>query len=103
QSTNQACDGGFIGEDANDIGASFDFGVESLQRIGAVYLHAMGFWETHESQYIALRAVHESCELWELRAQLIGDVAPLRNGCFLRVLSEGGVDHGQHHLSLTLA
>jgi hypothetical protein len=38
--TDEACDGGRVREDSDDIGAAFDLGVEPLQRIGGADLRA---------------------------------------------------------------
>lgn len=39
-----------FGEDAYDVGATLDFGVESLQRIGAVQLLSVRFGKRHVRQ-----------------------------------------------------
>ena len=36
QGTEEPDHGAFVGEDANDIGAAFDFAVETLERVGGV-------------------------------------------------------------------
>lgn len=63
----------------------------------------MGSGEAHVRKYVGLGAFHERGELGELHAQLVGDGAPLRTRRFGSVLGEDGVDHGKHHLPLTLA
>jgi hypothetical protein len=47
--------------------------------------------------------IHQGGEPGELRAQLMGDVAPLPDDRFLRILGESGVDHRQNHLTLTFS
>ena len=37
----EAGDGGFVGKDADDVGAALDLAVETLQRIGGVQLGAV--------------------------------------------------------------
>ena len=66
-------------------------------------LRAVGFGEGHEREYIGLGTIHELRELRELAAQLIGDQSPLRARGVERLLREGRVDRGEHHLSLALA
>jgi hypothetical protein len=81
-----------VGEDADDLGASLDLAVEALDRIGRVQLGAMGGREAHVGEHVGLGFVHQRGELGQLRAQLIGDPAPLaarRRGV---VLGEGGSD-----------
>ena len=41
QRTDQAGDGGFVGEYADDLAASLDLAIESFERVGAVQLGAM--------------------------------------------------------------
>jgi hypothetical protein len=41
QRADQADDGGFVGEDADDVAAALDLAVEPFERVGAVYLAAM--------------------------------------------------------------
>jgi hypothetical protein len=55
-------DGIFVGEDANDVGASLDFAVEPLERINGVDFRPMIFREAHEGEYISLCFVHERSE-----------------------------------------
>ena len=44
-----------------------------------VDLHAMRLREAHEGEHVGFGIIHERGELGELRAQLIGDRAPLRD------------------------
>ncbi len=48
--------------------------------------------EVHEGEDVGLGFIEESCELWQVGAQLIGDMAPLLAGGGRRTLSEGGGD-----------
>jgi hypothetical protein len=46
---------------------------------GAMDLRAMGLRKAQERQYVRLRFIHQAGKLRELRTQLIGDRAPLRD------------------------
>lgn len=94
QCTDEPDDGVVVGEDANDISASLDLAIETLNGVGAVQLGPMLLWEGHVSQHILLGIVHEVCELWHFRPVLIGNVAPLCACCFRRVLCKGCGDEG---------
>jgi site-specific DNA recombinase len=83
-----------VGEDADDIGASFDLAVQSFERVGRVQLRSVSGGEVHVGQHVGLGIVHESGELRQLGTQLIGDLAPLRLGCFGILLCEGRRDEG---------
>ena len=61
-------DRSLVRENADDVGASFDFGVEPLERMGRMDLCSMGFGETHEGQYVSLGVIYEGAELGELDA-----------------------------------
>ena len=37
----EPCDGGFVGEDADDVGASLDLAVEAFERVGRMQLLAV--------------------------------------------------------------
>ena len=54
---------------------------------------AVIFREAHDSEYVDLGLVHE-CQLWHLRRQLVGDLAPLPAGGIGVVLNKGGADEG---------
>src|SRR6185312_8258695 len=103
QRANETRYGGFVREDAHDIGAPLDLGVEPLQWVCGVDLHAMRLREGHEGEHVGLGVIHQRCELGELGSELIGDDAPLLDRRFVRVLREHGVDQREHHLPLTLA
>lgn len=59
--------------------------------------------EAHERQDVRIGFIHQRGELRDLRAQLIGNDASLRDGRFLSILGEEGIDHREHHLPSTLA
>ena len=83
-----------FGKMPNDIGSTFDLGVEALQWVRAVDLHPMRLREGHEREYIRFRFVHQVGELRELRSQLIGHCSPLRNCSLLAILSKHGTRDG---------
>lgn len=71
----QPGDAGFVGEDADDIGAPLDLLVQSLQRVGAVQLGAVLGREADVSQHRA-RCRPSACQLGPAWPQLVGDMAP---------------------------
>ena len=78
QGADEAGDGILVGEDADHFGAPLDLADRPLQRIGGVDLRPMVLGEAHEG--VGLGLVEEGGELRELRAQLVGDAAPLKLG-----------------------
>src|SRR6266536_2562689 len=58
QGPDEAGDGAFIGEDADNIGAALDLAVEAFERVDGVDFWAMIFREAHEGEYVGLRLVH---------------------------------------------
>ena len=94
QCADEARDGAYIGEDADDVGASLDLAVETLERIDGVDFRSMIFRESHEGEHVSLGLVHERGELWHLGTQLIGDLPPLRSRRLGIVLDEGRADEG---------
>ena len=52
--------------------------------------------EGHVGQHVGLRVVHDGGELGDLRADLVGDRAPLHARGFRRLLGEGGGNEGRH-------
>jgi len=56
--SHQAEDGLFIGEDADDIGASFDLAIEAFQAAGGMQLGPVRGGEDHVGQHIGLGLVH---------------------------------------------
>jgi hypothetical protein len=55
QSTDETDDGFVVGKDADDLGASFDFAVETLDGIGRVELCPMLFGKGHIGEHIVLQ------------------------------------------------
>jgi hypothetical protein len=51
QPSDEARDGGNVREDADDIGAPLDLGIEPLQGVGAVELGPMDLGEGHEHEH----------------------------------------------------
>src|SRR3954471_5480424 len=88
-------DGGFVGEDADDVGAALDLAVEALERVGRVQLGPVDGGEGHVGEDVGLSLVHQGCELGDLGPELVGDAAPLRLGGLGIVLGEGGGDEGR--------
>ena len=75
EGADQADNGTFIREDADNIGASFDLLVQALQRIGAVDFAAMLAWKVHVRQHVGLALIDEGCQLRPLAAKLISSMA----------------------------
>ena len=50
----QPSDRGFVGEDADDVGAALDFLVEPLERVGAVQFAAVQLGEVEIGQHLGL-------------------------------------------------
>jgi hypothetical protein len=92
--TDEAGDGGLVGEDADDLGASLDLAVQAFERIGAMQLGAVLGREAHMGEHVALGLVHQGGELRQLGPQLVGDAAPLDRGGRCVILGEGGGDEG---------
>ena len=67
---------GFVGEDADDVAAAFDVGVEPFEGVGRVDLGAMLGGELHVGQHVGLGLVHEGRQPGHAEAGLIGDLAP---------------------------
>ena len=61
----------FVWEDADDIAASLDLPIETLQRVGAVDLGTVLGREVHIGKDIGLGVVHQCCQLGHSRSQLI--------------------------------
>jgi hypothetical protein len=62
-----ACDGVFVGEDADDGGPALDLAVEALQRIGGMQLRPLLSGEAHVGQHVWLRVVDECGKPGQLR------------------------------------
>jgi len=88
----QTRDGAVVGEDAHDVGAPLDLSVQSLRRVGAENLQPVRLREVHVGQHFVLGAVHQTADLGELTAQLVGHHAPL----FVRVPGRGLGEDGGH-------
>ena len=99
----QPGDGSFIGEDADDVGAPFDFAVEPFDRIVAVDLGAVFLGEGHVGQDIGFGLVHQGCQLGDLCPDLISNRAPLLTGSFRRFLGECSRDKGGDDTASALA
>ena len=52
-------------------------------------------YKGHVGQHVGLRVVHDGGELGDLRADLVGDRAPLHARGFRRLLGEGGGNEGR--------
>ena len=63
---------------------------------------AVRFRKAHVREHVGLGPIEYGSKLRELVAQLIGNDAPLRDGCVEVLLSEDRVDHREHHLPLAL-
>ena len=58
----EACDGGIVGEDADDVGPALDLLVDALQEVGGVDFGAVVPGEGHEGEHVGLGLVHEPGE-----------------------------------------
>jgi hypothetical protein len=96
-------DGGFVGEDADDFGATLDLAVEALDGIGAVQLGAVLWRERHVSEDVGLGLVHEPCQAIDVWAQLVGDAAPLSTGGLSIILRKRRGDEGRDDAATALA
>ena len=67
-------DGVFIGEDTNDVGSAFEFAVGALDGAGRAYLDPMLPREVYEGEDVDLGGVEKDGTLWQIGAQLIGDM-----------------------------
>ena len=67
QCADEADDGGFIGEDADNLAAALDLAIEPFGWVGAVYFGAMLRREAHVSQYVSCSVVHQAGELADAR------------------------------------
>jgi predicted thioesterase len=101
--SDEANDGVLIGEDADHLGPPLDLAVEALDRVGRVQLGPMLEREAHVGKYIGLGLVQKGCELWQLGAELVGDLPPLRPGGLGIVLRKRSGDEGGDDTSAALA
>jgi hypothetical protein len=96
-------DGGFVGEDADDVGAALDLAVEALDGVGAVQLGTVLLREGHVSEDVGLGLVHEPCQAIDVWAQLVGDAAPLLTGGLSIILRKRRGDEGGDDAATALA
>lgn len=88
--TDEAHDRGPTWKHADDIGAPLDLIVEPLDGTGGVRLCAMRRPDVHVGQHVLLGGIHQGDKLWHVRAELVGDHAPLGMGCRGVLLGVGG-------------
>ena len=100
--TDEADRGIFVGEDVDPHGPPLDLAVEPRDRVGRVLLDAMLGREGHAGDHIGLGLVRGG-ELWQLGAELVGDVAPLRPDRIGIVLGKGGGDESGDDAPTALA
>ena len=67
QCPDEADNGGFVREEADDLAAALDLAIESLEWVGAVYLGAMPCWGAHVNQHIGFGVVNQSSEPTDAR------------------------------------
>ena len=72
----EANDAGFVGEDADDVGAALNLFVEALERIGAVQLGPVLSREGQVGEDIVFALVHQRRQLGPAGTELIGDLSP---------------------------
>ncbi len=97
--TDETGDGGFVREDADDLGASLDLAIETFERIGGVELGSVLGREAHVGEHVRLGVIHQDGELWQLGPELISDATPLSLCQFGIVLGEGRGDEGRDNAS----
>ena len=90
----EPCDGGFVGKDADDVGATLDLGMEPFDRVCGVQFLAVLPGEAHVGEDVVLGFVHENCQLGDLGPELVGDLTPLDLRAVGVLLGEGGGDEG---------
>src|SRR5579859_8239801 len=97
-SADQANNAVLVGENADDIGPSFDLFVEPFQWVRAVYFHPMLFGEGHVGEHVMLGIVHAGTQLWPALPKLVSDMTPgLGRGSLIGLkegLTDGGCDDG---------
>lgn len=69
----QAGDRGVVGEDADDVGASFDLLIEPVQRVGVPHLAPVLLREVQERQQVVSGGLHHIHSARELLAQHLAD------------------------------
>ena len=72
-------DGRFVWKDADDVGASLDFTVQTFERIRRMQLRAMLLRKAHTGENVVLGLVHQRRELRHLGPELIGDETTRRS------------------------
>ena len=98
----QAQQRGRAGEDPDDIGSTFDFPVQPLQRIGRPDLAPMGLKEVGERGDLLACVSRHRCYNWLLRLQHQRDGLDLGPDQRPGGLGEDGPDRGSDHLALAL-
>lgn len=94
QCADETDDGFVVRKDADDLSASLDFAVETLDWICRMQLCPVLFREGHVGEHILFSVVHDGGELWNFRSDLIGNAAPLSAGCLRGLLGKGRGDEG---------
>ena len=85
-SANKSANAGFIREDADDIGAAFNFLIQALYRVCRVQLATVGLRIVHIGEHVMFGLVEQGGDLAKARAELIGNVAPgLSGGLAIRL------------------
>ena len=92
-------DGGWVGEDADDISPALDFLVEAFERVIRPALAPVLVREGELGQDIGLSLIHEVGHAGEALPEAVSDGAPLLAGTCGIGLGEDGPDGGRDHLS----
>jgi hypothetical protein len=79
-----------VGEDADHVGAAFDFLVQPFERVGAPHLAPVLLREVQERQHVVACSLHHRHGVRELLAQHLGDPLPV-GAHLLRCLND---EHG---------
>ena len=77
-SAHQPDDGGFVGKDADHIGAPLDLAIETLDGIVRINFRPVVFREGGVGENVLLGFIQKISDLLHLWPQLIGDPAPFR-------------------------
>jgi hypothetical protein len=89
-----------VREDADDVGAAFDFLVQPFERVGAPDLLPVPGGEAGEGQQVLGGVVEHGLDLGQLPAEHAGDDVELLADVLLIGLGEDGADCGGDHLGV---
>src|SRR5215211_6374847 len=94
----EADDGGFVREDADDAGSAFDLLVDPLQGVGRPDLRPVRPGEGGEGQHFGFRVVHQRLDLGEGYGELVADGVPGSGDGLGGGLGEDRAEHRGDHV-----